>query len=545
MLTASSNYVNAINSSNRVYDIIVKVYRNTSGSANPAIDISDRVTSYNTTYDFESRSGRIDLEIDNFDYQLSPLNRNSPYNLVSGEYDPLFDSNHKVELYEGVLANGTFEYVLKFTGYMGDDITVSSEPTIALSCRDKSKLLQDIYIYQGPSYSLYLVEDVIQDLIDTFAPSLGISLQVLNPTNYMIGRPDSPYAPKDTNLWDAIQTLADSASMELRFMEDGSLVIRQIIRDFSNVTPNLTLDSSNLISDDMRISDADVRNYIVVKVENFDPITKVDNESIAKYGLRYMEVQRSMSDMITDVSQAHQLAENILRDLRFAYPNETAEIPFHPLVQVGDIVQITNPRLGTNPTDDIFKVVTVSNQYSKDRKRTRLTLQGYDKFISSPDIAPKAPTGLGYQMQVRTILNYSGSGWSGYEKITSFPMLTWTPPTQDISGNTLDTNFGGYIIERASQLDNSGNVGSNYNWATISSIPSYLSSLNISINYFYDYTAPALVTKYKSKVPSATSVPIQYRVTAIGRKGAKSPVAGPITVNVPVDKFKDINGNYI
>jgi hypothetical protein len=538
MISANTAFNTALNSSNRVFDIMVKVTRNTPSGNTTAIDISDRVTSYSTNQDFDSRGGRLNLEIDNYDYAYSPLNRTSSINQVAGVYDPLFDSNHKVELYEGLLVNNSFSYVLKFTGYMGDDITAGSDPVISLSVRDKAKLLQDIYIYQGPSYSLYLVEDCIQDLINTFAPNVGVTLIVDDPTQYMIGRPDGPYAPSDTNLWDAIQTLADSASMELRFLEDGTLHLRQIVRDFSDAVTDLYLDQSNLVSDDMEISDSDVRNYIVVKVQNFDPITKTDQESIDKYGLRYMEVQRSMSDMITDVSQAHELAENILRDLRFANPIENAEIPFNPLVQIGDIVSIENPMLGTTNADDIFKVATIDNEYSKDRKRTRLKLQGYDRFLSIPDIAPKPITGLSSQMQSRTIQNYPNSGWTGNSKTTSFPMLLWTPPTQDASGNTLNSNFGGYIVERATQLDaKQTKIQASYIWGTIASIPSHISSLSQDVNYFYDYSSSSILDKYKTLGVTGNSVTLQYRITAIGRKGSKSTVSSTLNVAIPLPQI--------
>jgi hypothetical protein len=316
------------------------------------------------------------------------------------------------------------------------------------------------------------------------------------------------------------------------------------VRDFSDATPNLTLGLSNLISDSMEISDADVRNHIVVKVQGYDPITKKDDRSIAKYGRRYMEVQRSMSDLITDVSQAHELATNILMDLRYANPNESAELALHPLIQVGDIVQITNPRLGTNPTDDIFKVTSVTNEYSKDRKRTRLEMQGYDKYLADSSPAPKPATGLTYIMQKRTIQNYPNSGWIGYQKETSFPMLKWTPPTQDVSGNALDTNWGGYVIERATQISGS-TIGTAWVWGSIASIPSYIAPLDTKVNYFYDYSCSAVMAKYKQYGSKATTVTLKYRITPINDKGYKGMVSSEISVPIPVDKFKDRTGKYI
>jgi hypothetical protein len=320
--------------------------------------------------------------------------------------------------------------------------------------------------------------------------------------------------------------------------------MRKIVRDFSAEPVNLSLTLANLISDSMEISDADVRNHIVVKVQGFDPITKKDDYSIAKYGRRYMEVQRGMSDLITDVSQAHELATNILMDLRFANPIETAELPLHPLIQVGDIVQIDNQRLGTNSVDDIFKVTSVTNEYSKDKKRTRLELQGFDKFLDDTIPSPRPATSLTYLMQKRTIQNYPNSGWFGYQKETSFPMLKWNPPTLDMSGNALSTNWGGYVIERATQISGSS-IGTTWMWGTVASIPSYIAPLDKKVDYFYDYSCSAVLARYKKYGSSSSTVTLKYRVTAINEKGNKSLASNEISVPIPIDKFKDSNGNYI
>jgi hypothetical protein len=543
MLASSPWFKSQLTSTRRIFDIKVIITKNTGGTV---VDLSDRIISYQLSHDFESRNGRLNLEIDNYDYQLSPLNRTSSYNLNAGVYNPLFDSNHKVELYEGLLVNGEFEYIKKFEGYMGDDIQASESPIVSISCRDRSKLLQDIYIYQGPSYSLMLVEEVIQDMLKEFAGGLLVILEVKDPTLFMIGRPDSPYTAQDTNLWDAIQLLADSASQELRFMEDGTLVMRKIDRDFVGKTPHLTLDMSSLVTDSMEISDADVRNHIVVKVQDYDPITRKNNDSIAKYGRRYMEVHRSMSDIITDVEQAHELADNILRDLSYAHPSSFSEIALHPLVQVGDIVQMTNPRLGTNPETDIFKVTAVSNSYSKDRKRTSLTLQGHDLFMSEASVAPKPPTGLTYEIQRRIILNYPNSGWTGYEKETSFAMIKWIAPTEYIDNTPLEGNFGGYVIERATQLNKfTGALQTDWVWSTVASVPSYLNSLNRKVNWWYDYSAMTVLDKYKKAGKTGPSVALKYRITAINSRGKKSTKSTTLDIVVSFDKYKNMLGQYI
>src|SRR5437764_4980284 len=303
MLSATNEFKSALDNSTRNFNIIAQLTRNTSGSV--AIDISDRVIQYTTSHDFESRAGRLDITLDNYDYTISPQNRYSSINQVGGVYDPLLDSNHKIEIFEGILVSGgSYEYIKKFEAYLGDEIDASAtQPQITLSCRDKSKLLQDKYIYQSPTYALFLVEQVIQDMLNTFASDLGITLSVPTPTQYMIGRPDMPYTASDTNLWDACQLLADTASQELRFMEDGTLTLRPVIRNWTTLPVSMQIDESTLTDDETQITDSDVRNYIVVKVQNFSPVIVQDQDSIDKYGFRYMEVTRSVTDLITNASQ--------------------------------------------------------------------------------------------------------------------------------------------------------------------------------------------------------------------------------------------------
>lgn len=541
MLTASAKYKEMLNRQNRKYRFKMTVTRNRSGS--PPIDITQYVTSYTVNQDFEARSGVLDFEIDNYDWSLSPLNRTSPHNIVDASlpdpYDPLLDSNHKVMLYEGFeLDDGTVDLVQKFVGFIGDDITINSNSTISVSCRDASKLLQDIYIYESPSYKLYLVEDVIQDLLDTFAPHLNLILRVANKTTYMIGKPDSPYTAKDTNLWDAVTLLADTASHELRFMESGSLTIRKIERDFSNKLPNLQLDLSVLIENTSTISDADVRNEIVVKVQNYKPVVKKNAKSQYKYGRRYMEVQKGVSDMITDISQAHELAEGILEDLCFAKPSDTAEIPLHPLVQVGDIVWITNERIGTTPESMRYKVVSVDNSYSSTQKRTRLGLQGYDKYQYDRGFPTKAPTKLSHKMQERKIMNYKGSGWEGKSKTMYYPKVTWVAPTEYMgSSETLPTDFGGYVIYRRHKAIISGKDFW-YPWQTISSIPAYMESLGQSVNFFYDYSIMNIVDVDRSK-DRRKSIDFQYKLVTVTDSGVRSEESSVLSITVKTPFYDD------
>lgn len=519
MIGATQEFKEALDSKTRNLNIIVEIKRNNSDAF--PIDLTQRVKSVRAQQDDDSRNGRITIRFDNYDFLLSPLNRDSTMNQSAGVYDPLFDSEHEIYYYEGIETDNGLEYIRKFTGVLGDDIDADSSPgEVTISARDRSKWMQDAYIYQSKTYKFFLVEEVIQDLLDYFLPEKNIKLEVQNPTQYMIGRPDSPYTAKDIRLWQACQMLADAASHELRFTEDGRLILRKIKLDFKNDPVNLTLNQSNLISDQMQLTDANVRNHIVVKIQGFDPIIKESQDSIDKYGFRYMEVHRSMSDIITDVSQAHELATTILRELSFAQPRESAGLPLHPLLQIGDIVSINNSRLGTNEQDDVFKIVGYSETYTAKQKRTSLQLQGHDNFIAESSVKPKVPTNFREGPKLMRILsNYPRSGWDGAEKKVVYPKLMWNPPTEDVDGNPLEDDFGGYVVFRRRANDSK--------WNSIASVRSYIPSLELTVNYFYDYSLPNDGSTY------------EYKIHAVNKHGDKSGASNVVTIKGYEDIVSD------
>jgi hypothetical protein len=518
MISGSAAFNNALSANNRMWKIKVTVTRNDVGAI--PFDISDRVNSCEIDFDWEKRNGTASLEIDNYDFSLSPLNQTSATNLVGGVYNPLLDSNHVIEIWEGLLTTNGYEYIKKFTGLLGDEIDADSYPgIIRITARDKSKLLQDTYIYQSKTYTpvgaatLPLPEYVIQDLINTFLPSGNITLQVIDPTNFVVGKPDQPYTAKNTNLWDAIQTISDAFNFAVMFDENGTLQMKKIIRDLSTATPVYTFDESKISKDRVSVSDADVRNHIMLRVQGLDIIERKNDDSISRYGRRYMEIHRSLSYLITTAEQGNQLVDNILKDLSYVTPVDRLEMPLFPLIQPGDIVSLVNTKTGVTTQAYTYRVVGVRDIFSKDKKRTELNIKGYNNINPSTSIAPNAPTNVTGQTLARTISNYPNSGWTGKEKTTYFPLLTWTPPTQDISGNALPNNFGGYTIYRKGP----GDAG----FYPIASIASYLAPQSLVVNYFYDYTA--------------VSGNNQYKITAINKYGKVSAESAIVTINKPND----------
>lgn len=467
MIPVSDAFKQAYDSNSRLWKLKVEVQRNDIGA--PWVDISDRVESCTISFDYERRNGTANVNFDNYDQTLSPLNRESPTNFIGGVYNPLFDAMHKIRISEGLLTANGWEYVTKFTGVIGDDINVDSYPNqVSVSCRDFSKYLQDTYIFQSRTYKLLVVENVIQDMINQFTPDLGIKVVLGNPTKFMIGRPDNPYTAKDTNLWDAVQSLADAASHDLMFLEDGTLMLKKSVKKFDDQTPVAIFDESQLVKDQLSLSDADVRNHIVLKVTGLNPIEKKNAKSIEKYGRRYMEVHRAMANIITTAEQGNQLVNDMLYDMSFVAPQEEVEVPLYPHIQVGDIVAIDNTQTGVDSTYEIFKIVKVQDTFSATNKRTSLTLKGHTDYTPEDSTPPLPPTNLRASLITRTVKNYNMSGWYGIQKVTSYPYLQWSAPTSNVSGTAIPVDFGGYSIYRKDDLYHNMIATGNIMWSQVS-----------------------------------------------------------------------------
>jgi hypothetical protein len=510
----------------RRWKLKVEITRNDIGS--PSIDITDRVIDCNISFDYERRNGSATLTIDNYDYSLSPINRESSQNMVDGIYNPLFDSNHTIKIWEGIMvAGGAYEYVQRFTGVLGDEIDAETFPgTLTLTARDKSKLLQDTYIFQSKSYGSsgkllgMTLGNVVQDMITEFLPSAGITVSVASGSGQVaVGTPSQPYTAKDTNLWDACQTLVDAFNHELMFFEDGTLLLRKTEKDLHTVTPVATFSENDLVSNSFGMSDADVRNHIMLRVQGLDPIEVKNEDSIARYGRRYMEIRRAMANIITTKEQAHDFVNGLLKEMSWLAPTSDLELPLFPTIQIGDIITVSNTKLGIDPTFDIFRVVGIQESFSATKKRTTMNLKGYVRLDIADTIAPKAPTGLSHAVYTRDIKNYPNSGWFGSTKVTSFPKLLWTPVTQDVNNNPLPPDFGGYTLYRTNTTYDDPNA----KWYPIASIKSYIEPLSLSVNYFYDYTAPVGVNSYK--------------IVALNKFGKKSAESFPHTLIVSPIEF--------
>lgn len=502
MLQSTSSQLEALNSDVRNVVHKVEIYRN--DFPDVPVDITADVEELNISVDLENRNAVCRLIIKNEDYSYSPRNKTSPKNQVNGQYNPLLYPNHVLKVYVG-FANPTPEYWQLFTGLLGDEIDLTTIPgRISLSVRDMSKKLQDTYVYLSQSYDYKLAEEVIQGLLDEY--QTGITLSVAGLAEFLIQH----YQVKDLNLWDALQRVADFMGWILMFNERGELILK---REKETSIPDLIIDEDLIEVEELNITDADIRNDIWVRAESPNGIitANVTNpESIAEFGRRFMEVDRSLASMVYTYDQAYNLAKRICDDLSWLHlVSRVPDMPIYPPIQVDDIVAIISSRSGLDE-QELFKVYSVEHFISARKKRTSLVLKSYRPAVTTTPVIPNPPTALTAEVISWTISNYPNSGWIGNQKTVYYPKISFTKPTTNTDGSDL-TNLVGYVISRST-------VSATTGFIDLRSIPSKDASGN-DITFFIDY--------------SAGSGTRWYRLAAVNSLGVRSVYSTVVQVNVP------------
>lgn len=502
VLTSTQTQLQALYSDIRNVCTKILVYRN--DYPDVPVDISDYVEEVSINVDLANRNSVCKITLNNEGYLFSPKNKTSPFNLVDGEYNPLIYPNHVVKVYIGLVTTEP-EYWLLFTGITGDEISVSENATkLYLSVRDFSKRLQDTYIYLSKSYDYQLAEDVIQGLINE--NGLDVSLKVIGQTNFLIQH----YQVRDNNLWDAIQKVADLMGWILMFNEEGILILKE---EKGGDSPDLVIDESIFEVEELTMSDADIRNDILVRAETPDGVITVnvkDDASIAEFGRRFMQVDRSLSSMIYTYDQAYNLAQRILDDLSWLHSVYRVNgMPIFPPIQVDDLVAVVSERTGARQ-EELFKVVSIEHIVSATQKRTNLYLKSYKKRSPISYKTPLPPSNLSSSILSWKISNYPNSGWTGKTKTIYYPKVTFSKPTKNTDGSDL-LDLVGYVVSRSEKSSNEGFID-------LRSFPSKDANGN-DITYFIDYSAG-----HGKK---------WYRVASVNSKGVKSSYSDVLEVEIP------------
>lgn len=352
-------------------------------------------------------------------------------------------------------------YISLFHGLTGDDIDLQTESgKILLTCRDFSKNYQDLFVTLSDSYTNIYSEVIIKDLLIKFTPQtllknyfkLVDDYFIYSDTDFLI----TNFVIRNENLWTSMQKIADVMGWYLRFDEHGYLILRNRRK---NSICDVIFDEDDIIKIPINFSDADIRNDIVVKAEtSSNGIVEAnlkDEESIERFGRKYMEVDRTLTSMISTQEQVNNLSKAILEDYAWLRADVNIEIPFYPIIQLDDIVGIRVKDLALDETVEIYKVVSYKHNLSSDNKRTTLTLKTHKSFFKADNSQPNPPTNLQGSFITREIKNYPGCGWQADSKKFYYPYITWTHPSGNTDGSELSLDkLSGYNIYRSNNEDN-------------------------------------------------------------------------------------------
>lgn len=416
--------------------------------------------------------------------------------------------------YEVVISQPPDGMVQIFTGIIGDEIEEDvNNGVIYLGCRDFSKCLQDIFISLSKSYNYVLLEDVILDLLKTYIPqsviyfSWGIIDFYYEPTYYVIKN----YQIRNMSLWEAIQQLVNSIGWYLMFDEFG--VLRLFKRKRDGVAVEI-FNEDLIVTESLSLSDTDIRNEILVKAETTNGIIQItvkDEESIKKYGRRFMEVDRSLSSFIYDQNAAKELATAILEDLHLPKGMTNIVLPFYPLLQLGDIIGIDSPSSGLSSQEQLYKITGITHTLSETNKQTVLKTKLFKDLWTTVSFTPSAPEQIFIELVDRTISYYPGCGWSTNEKARKFyyPKLSWSHPTTNTDGTPIE-GLVGFNIYRSFN---------NNNYDFVSFVPASFTSVDMPINWFIDY--------------SCGPGTVYYKVQCVNKWNKKSPFSSVVSITVP------------
>jgi hypothetical protein len=478
------------------------------------ISLSGIYSGSSVSFEFSSSIDNINWSAWYQDLQQVPVARYLKVKIKLSTTDTLYSPIvNSITLNYRVLISASPDGMVQiFTGITGDDIEEdANNGLILVGCRDFSKCLQDVYVSLSKSYDYKLVEDIISDLIKTYLPQsaiysvLGDIDFVYEPTFYMIQH----YQLKNINLWEGLQQLSDLMGWYLMFDESG--VLRLFSRKKQSVADDI-FDEDYIVMETLNLSDADIRNDILVKAEQPSGIIQVevkDEDSIREFGRRFMEVDRSLTSYIYDHQSAQNLANAILEDLHSLRSKDVITLPFYPFIQLGDIIGINSNRVSLSSDEQLYKVIGITHTLNETSKQTVIQTQLFKNLWETVSFTPSAPTNLTTEIVSRTIKQYPGCGWNDPQRTFYYPRLTWSIPTTNTDGSPIE-GLTGFNIYRSTD---------NANYVFIAFVPAKLSGVDTNVNWFIDYgSGPG--TFY-------------YRISAINKWNKKSPYSDTVTITVP------------
>lgn len=296
-------------------------------------------------------SATITLKREAGDKSLSPFLAGSTLNRLDDgtTFSSLLDVARRIRIYTATVAaraprpaNGNAAWKEVFRGKI-DRVNFESDP-ITLTCRDHGAFLLDAFIELERVYGAELgtlVEGEMQEIIND---TMGVGL-------YTLVTPVSPgwmirlYTQAQVHVLEAVRTLAMQIGWDVRYMWNATddFELRFFSPDREKTEPDDEFGPDEYFNvSNLTISDDDIRNvvkvvYVDAETQTVQSVTVQNDDSIARYGRRYMEIVEGSTSNINSLSEATALANAALSDLSLPGADHSIETSYYWPATLGDL----------------------------------------------------------------------------------------------------------------------------------------------------------------------------------------------------------------
>lgn len=339
------------------------------------------------------------------------------------------DAGRKVRLYLTTLVNGSpasGDLRLVFDGVV--DVVDAGSSLMELQVRDNiGALLADRDVIDAvqidPPVAGVPLEDVLEEVLYEAAVQNGTASGLDHdiPTNFDAtgvaagaGLKRRAIEIEPQKLLEALRTTADRIGWQLRprYNEtDSEFQLAFYEPPASKVDVDWHIPKARyIVIPTLRVDRTDIRNAIRVSYIDEDgdqqtygptatPTPSLqDQDSIDRFGFRFMELAEDETSPVRDAAAAAALANIALNDLAWPVADVEVEVLLNWAVDIDDLVTLEADDVHFL-TDQTFAVVGYEHDWSPDRERTRLRLRGTPtggvmKWRGFPVRAPQPPTNL-------------------------------------------------------------------------------------------------------------------------------------------------------
>lgn len=335
--------------------------------------------SWSASVDQPIAEARISLRRDNgTTASLSPFRGDSTLN-VGGS---AIDSGRDIRISPATVARGSTPVAGDYKPlFLGKTARLDfGEPNMQVLARDQGGTLVRAQIKEESTFESEAgepLEDVLQDLLDAWAPSVTLYTPVspgFTVTSIKWGR---------GSLFEAMRTAVGEIGWDIRYLwDDGTSSFRLTLfePDRTKTAPDWTYAKNRVQVRQLSIDPDSIRNnidvsYLDAASGNRLTVNRNDPTSIARFGEQWMLIELADDNPISTDGEATALAEAALADLAWPIAEMSVEVPFFWPVELGDLIRFTANDVHMD--DDIDLAVTgYSHSITTTQARTVIAVRG-------------------------------------------------------------------------------------------------------------------------------------------------------------------------